>query len=61
MTAPRTMRQFKDMAKGRALEIKGRVTGRRSTQARGEVHQAGGESRATMHRIARKLRRTAHW
>jgi hypothetical protein len=61
MTAPRTMRQLMDMTKGRALQIKGRITGRRRTEARGELRQARGESRAFAHRLAHGLRRVAHW
>jgi hypothetical protein len=53
-------RRFADLAKGRALTIKGRITGRRGTEARGEMVQARGETRASAHRFARKLRRVAH-
>ncbi|MBR7826593.1 hypothetical protein KDK95_09780 [Actinospica sp. MGRD01-02] len=61
MTAPRTMRQFMDMTKGRALQIRGRITGRRRTEVRGELKQARAESRASAHRLARRLRHVAHW
>ena len=60
MTASRTMRQVIDMAKGKSLAIKGRITGNRWTELRGEMKQAGAEARFGARRLAHRLRRLAH-
>lgn len=60
MTMSGMMRQFSDELKGRALVFKGRITGRRRTEVRGEAVQARGEVRASTHRFGRRLRGTAH-
>ena len=60
MTASRMMRQVVDMAKGKSLALKGRASGKRWMELRGELKQSLAEACFGAHRFARRLRRLAH-
>ncbi|HET9172721.1 MAG TPA: hypothetical protein VFN97_25065 [Actinospica sp.] len=60
MSVSGTMRQFADKTKGRALQMRGRITGKRRTEAHGELLDARGDARASARRLTRRLRGLAH-